>query len=92
MPFIFPIQNFDEPAGAAAVLLGGTSLAAALSVANNLRAVSAGAGALTASLSAGAALEAVSAGAGALTASLRLNDEPNVFPAAAVAVLEVVSI
>lgn len=78
MPFLLPIQSFDEPAGALAVFLGGTELTADLSVANNLRATSAGSTALGASLSAALVLAAVSAGSTELGARLRLNDEPNV--------------
>jgi hypothetical protein len=84
VPFIIPIQAYDDSPGALAVCIGGTELTGSLSVANNLRATAAGSTQIAASLTLAGTLQAASEGSTQVSASLRLNDEPNVFPQATV--------
>lgn len=79
MPFIIPIQSYDEPPGAAAVFIGGTQVTASLSVTSGLRGVAAGGTQVTASLSVTLVLEGVAAGGTQVSAALRIGDETNVF-------------
>lgn len=82
MPFVVPIQAYDDPPEALAVSIGGTEVTGSLTVTNGLRAVTAGATEATGSLSVALTLSGMSAGATEVTGSLRIGDEANTFLAA----------
>ncbi len=79
MPFVIPIQNFEDAETAQLVFAGSTDLALTATVQQSFRATLAGATALTLNGSVVIAGEIEFAGSTALALTGRLNDEVNVF-------------
>ncbi|MET0646374.1 MAG: hypothetical protein ABW208_07110 [Pyrinomonadaceae bacterium] len=79
MPFLLPIQTFDEPPPVAGVVVGSTELTGELTVTIGARATFAGSTELVGSLSVTLVLAGEVQGSTGLAGSLRLNDEANVF-------------
>lgn len=84
MPFVIPIQSFDEPQAVGAVFAGSTDVTGELTVTIGARAVFAGSTVLAGTLTATIALVGQAQGSTELTGILRLNDEANVFLAGTV--------
>lgn len=79
MPFIYPIQSYEEPVAASAVFVGATELTGAPTVTLGGRAVFAGATTLAGAPSVTLAAAGLVQGETVLAGTPRLNDEANVF-------------